>query len=371
MSRSCVRGNGASSRHIDGASGKKRSPKNGTAPHRPAPSRRKRQKRAQGEDASSTGVTDLVYIYLKEISRTPLLDSRQEVQLTKEMWRGRRAERCLRNNGHDGALKARLEQEIHVGRAARRRLVQSNLRLVVNLAKRYIGRGLTLLDLIQEGNIGLMRAVDKFDHRRGHKFSTHATWWIRQAITRAIGNYGNAPRLPAHTGQWLRRLDQATHALTQELGREPREDELAGRLELPVHKVRRLIEASAGTLSLEMEIGGEQESTLGDFIEDQQTPTPWMAAVEAALQEDVALAFDSLTPREARVLTLRFGLRDGYAQTLEEVGEKFGLTRERIRQIEQEAMEKLRTQSRADRLNAYLSTDPPRPSNGKNGHHSA
>ncbi len=365
MSRSCVRGNGASSRHIDGASGKKRAPQNGPAPHRQAPSRRQHQKRAQGEDAGSTGVTDLVYIYLREISRTPLLDSQQEIQLTKEMWRGRRAERCLSNNGHDGNLKARLEHEIRVGRAARRRLVQSNLRLVVNLAKRYVGRGLTLLDLIQEGNIGLMRAVDKFDHRRGHKFSTHATWWIRQAITRAIGNFGSAPRLPAHTGQWLRRLDQATHVLTQELGREPREDEIAERLGLPIYKVRRLIEASAGTLSLEMEIGGDQESTLGDFIEDQQTPSPWATALQTALEEDVAMAFDSLTPREARVLTLRFGLRDGYAQTLEEVGEKFGLTRERIRQIEQEAMEKLRAQSRAERLIAYLVPNPPRPCSGK------
>ncbi len=371
MGRSCVRGNGASTRHIDGASRQKRSARNGAAPHRSAPPRQKHQKRTSNEDASSAGVTDLVYIYLREISRTPLLDSRQEVQLTKEMWRGRRAERGLRNNGHDGALKARLEREIRDGRAARRRLVQSNLRLVVNLAKRYVGRGLTLLDLIQEGNIGLMRAVDKFDHRRGHKFSTHATWWIRQAITRAIGNYGNAPRLPAHTGQWLRRLDQATHTLTQELGREPHEDEIAARLELPVHKVRRLIEASAGTLSLEMEIGGEQESTLGDFIEDQQTPSPWLAALETALRADVSKAFDSLTPREARVLTLRFGLRDGYAQTLEEVGEKFGLTRERIRQIEQEAMEKLRTQPRAERLSTYLSSESPRPPNGKNGHYPA
>ncbi len=356
MSRSGVRGNGASSRHDGEAAEKKKIPRGGA---------RSRDSLPQ-DTGSTTGVNDLVYLYLREISRTPLLNSQQEVQLTKQMWRGRAAERSLRNNGHDGALKARLEQQIRAGAAARRRLVQSNLRLVVNLAKRYVGRGLTLLDLIQEGNIGLMRAVDKFDHRRGHKFSTHATWWIRQAITRAIGNFGNAPRLPAHTGQWLRRLDQISRTLTQELGREPTDVELAEKLGLPVQKVRRLIEASAGTLSLEMDIGEDQESTLGDFIEDQQTPTPWMAALEASLRQDMQTALDSLTPREARVLTLRFGLRDGYAQTLEEVGEKFGLTRERIRQIEKEAMEKLRVESRAARLSGYLNlTAPPRARSGR------
>ncbi len=361
---SCARGNGASSRRKNGASGKTRFPKDRVASHKDTRPRRGRKQRAPREETSGS-VSDLVYLYLREISRTPLLNSQQEIELTKEMWRGRRAQRALCNNGHDGALKTRLEQQIRVGTAARRRLVQSNLRLVVNLAKRYVGRGLTLLDLIQEGNIGLMRAVDKFDHRRGHKFSTHATWWIRQAITRAIGNFGTAPRLPAHTGQWLRRLDQTVHTLTQELGREPTEEEISARLKLPVEKVRRLIEASAGTLSLEMDVGEEQESTLGDFVEDLQTPSPWSAAVEAALQEDVAAALESLTPREARVLTLRFGLRDGYAQTLEEVGEKFGLTRERIRQIEKEAMEKLRLEPRVVRLSSYAATDLARLRSGK------
>jgi RNA polymerase primary sigma factor len=302
---------------------------------------------------------------LREISHTPLLNQRQEVELTQEMWRGRAAARRLRNNGHDGELKTRLENQIRMGDAARRRLVQSNLRLVVNLAKRYVGRGLTLLDLIQEGNIGLMRAVEKFDHRRGHKFSTHATWWIRQAITRAIGNFGNAPRLPAHTGQWLHRIDQVVHSLTQEVGRDPTDVEIAARMDLPVAKVRRLLEASAGTLSLEMDLGGEQDNTLGDFLEDMQTPSPWNVAVDALLHDDISSALDSLTPREARVLTLRFGLRDGYGQTLEEVGEKFGLTRERIRQIEQEAMDKLRAEPRAGRLRAYLGPSMDRPRSGK------
>jgi len=317
------------------------------------------------DESAGSGVNDLVYLYLREISRTPLLNQQQEVELTQKMWRGRSAARRLRNNGHDGERKARLEDEIRLGNAARWCLVQSNLRLVVNLAKRYVGRGLTLLDLIQEGNIGLMRAVEKFDYRRGHKFSTHATWWIRQAITRAIGNFGNAPRLPAHTGQWLRRLDQAVHLLTQELGRDPTDIEIAERMDLPVAKVRRLLEAGAGTLSLEMDMGGDQESTLGDFLEDLQTPNPWNAALEVLMRDDLVSALDSLSPREARVLTLRFGLRDGYAQTLEEVGEKFGLTRERIRQIEKEAMDKLRAESRAARLRGYLGPSPTRPRSGK------
>ncbi len=323
----------------------------------------RRRDRATYDESGSVG--DLVYVYLREISRTPLLNRRQEVELTQEMWRGRLAARRLGNNGHDGELKARLEDEIRMGDAARCVLVQSNLRLVVNLAKRYVGRGLTLLDLIQEGNIGLMRAVEKFDYRRGHKFSTHATWWIRQAITRAIGNLGNSPRLPAHTGQWLRRIDQATHLLTQELGRDPTDVEIAERIDLPIEKVRRLLEAGAGTLSLEMEIGGDQETTLGDFIEDEQTPNPWSAAVDSMMCEDMHSALDTLSPREARVLTLRFGLRDGYAQTLEEVGDKFGLTRERVRQIEKEAMDKLRSESRSARLRGYLDPGAPRARSGK------
>jgi len=314
----------------------------------------KRPRRTKQNDHANAGANDLVYTYLREIGRTPLLDRQQEIQLTKAMWRGRAAERRLHDNGHNGALKAQLEEQIQTGAAARCRLMEANLRLVVNMAKHYVGRGLTLLDLIQEGNLGLMRAVDKFDHRRGHKFSTVATWWIRQAITRAIGTYGTCPRLPAHTSQWLLRLDRTTHILTQELGREPTEVEIAERMRMPVQKVRRLITTSAGTLSLEMDRGGEQEVTLGDFIEDVQTPTPWTAATQELLRQDLLDVLDTLTPREARILTLRFGLRDGYDQTLEQVGEKFGLTRERIRQIEQDALEKLRREARGARLYGYL-----------------
>ncbi len=305
----------------------------------------------------SSGVDDLVYLYLREISRTPLLTFQQEINLGKAMYQGRLAERRLRANGHNDALKSRLEQEFQTGAAARRILLQSNLRLVVSIAKHYVGRGLALLDLIQEGNLGLMRAVDKFDYRRGHKFSTHATWWVRQAITRAIGNLGNSPRLPAHTGQWLRRLDRATRALTQELGRDPREEEIAARMRVSVPRVRQLLAASAGTLSLEMPVGEEPEVVLGDFLEDTHTPTPWQNAVETEMCQEMRDALNKLTAREARVLMLRFGLRDGLDQTLEEVGERFGLTRERIRQIEQNALLKLRTMSRAPHWMSYLQAD--------------
>ena len=321
----------------------------------------KPQRRAKPNEHANVNANDLVYTYLREIGRTPLLDRQQEIELTKTMWRGRAAERHLRNNGHDGARKLQLEEQLHAGAAARRRLMEANLRLVVNMAKHYLGRGLTLLDLIQEGNLGLMRAVDKFDHRRGHRFSTVATWWIRQAITRAVGTYGACPRLPAHTSQWLRRLERTTRVLTQELGREPNEMEIAERMRMPPLKVRRLIEASAGTLSLEMELGGEQEATLGDFIEDAQTPTPWNAAVQELLRCDMVDALEILTPREARILTLRFGLRDGADQTLEEVGERLGLTRERIRQIEQDALKKLRAETRCARLRGYLFATPTAP----------
>jgi RNA polymerase primary sigma factor len=302
---------------------------------------------------------DLVYLYLREISQTPLLTAKQEQSLGKAMWCGRIAEKRLAHNGHTNAQKHRLEKDIRAGNAARCVLMQANLRLVVNLAKHYTGRGLTLLDLIQEGNLGLIRAVDKFDYRRGYKFSTHATWWIRQAITRAIGNLANSPRLPAHTGQWLRHLDRTTRRLTQELGRDPTETEIAKKMRVPVQKVRRLLSASAGTLSLEMQIGGEQDAVLGDFIEDVQSPSPLNASITTQMREEVERALDTLSPREARVLVLRFGLRDGYDQTLEEVGAKFGLTRERIRQIEQMALTKLRRATSAPGLRCYLDQYPP------------
>jgi RNA polymerase primary sigma factor len=308
----------------------------------------------QVESSDSPSADDLVYLYLREIGRTPLLNRQQEVELNKAIRRGRVAERRLRNNGHDSAHKAELERQMYAGAQARRRLMEANLRLVVNMAKHYVGHGLTLLDLIQEGNLGLMRAVDKFDYRRGHKFSTLATWWIRQAITRAIGAYGHTPRLPAHTAQSVRRVERTARLLTQELEREPTDAEVAERLHLPVAKVRHLLQMSSGTLSLDMDVGDEQETTLGDFLEDARTPTPWNAAVRELLRHDLLDALDELTPREARVLMLRFGLRDGTELTLEQVGARMGLTRERIRQIEQGALQKLRKTSPSARLRGYL-----------------
>jgi len=319
----------------------------------PSP-RSSRSRKFCADSAENAFTSDLVYQYLREISETPLLTRAQEIELARAIRRGDQAERRLRSARHTAPTQQRLEEEIYQGNVARRQLLKANLRLVVNLAKSYLGHGLTFLDLIQEGNLGLMRAVDKFDHRRGNKFSTLATWWIRQAIARAVGNYGNSPRLPAHTWQWLRVLERTTRSLTQELGRDPTEHEIAEIMRVPVTKVRRLIAASAGALSLEMQIGEEQDVTLGDFIEDVQTPSPWSAALESAMRDDVWAALETLTPREVRVLTLRFGLRDGYDQTLEQVGAKFGLTRERVRQIEQHALEKLRIASRAEKLASYL-----------------
>ena len=302
---------------------------------------------------SAPAVSDLIYVYLREISQTPLLSQPEEIELAKTIRRGSQAERKLHTNGHNVRLKHSCEEEIRQGNLARRRLLKANLRLVVNLAKHYVGRGLTFLDLIQEGNLGLMRAVDKFD-RRGHKFSTLATWWIRQAITRAIGNFGNSPRLPAHTGQWLRCLERVTRNLTQELGRDPTEAELAREMRVPVHKVRRLLAASAGPLSLEMPIGDEQDTTLGDFIEDDDSPPPDETATYNLLREHLEEVLNSLHPREVRILQLRYGLLDGQAYTLEEVGRKMGVTRERVRQIEAQALSRLRHPSIRRKLRDYL-----------------
>ncbi|MCX7838223.1 MAG: sigma-70 family RNA polymerase sigma factor [Anaerolineae bacterium] len=316
---------------------------------------RRSARRAFSHESPVPSADDLVYLYLHEIGQTPLLTRQQEIELSKAIWRGRLAERRLRTNGHTGTLRARLEREARAGILARHRLLEANLRLVVSIAKHYVGHGLSLLDLIQEGNLGLLRAVDKFDYRRGYKFSTLATWWIRQAIVRALSAYGELPRLPAHTQQRLRRLERMTRLLEQELGHTPSENDLAERMHLPVSKVRRLLEVSAGTLSLETVLNDEQEATLADFLEDVQTPAPWQVAVQASLRADLLKALDALTPREARVLMMRFGLRDGTEQTLEQIGARMGLTRERVRQIEQEALKKLRTLDEA-RWQSYLAS---------------
>lgn len=310
-------------------------------------------RRVRDKDTRALSADDLVYLYLHTIGQMPLLSRQQEIELSKAIWRGRAAERQLRYNGHHGVRRTRLERQVHQGTLARRRLLEANLRLVVSIAKHYMGHGLSLLDLIQEGNLGLIRAVDKFDYRRGYKFSTLATWWIRQAIVRAIGAYGHSPRLPAHTVHRLRCLEQTMRVLEQELGHMPSETDLAERMHLPVSKVRRLLEVNAGTLSLESELNDEQEVTLADFLQDKQTLTPWQAALNESLRNDLLKALEMLTPREARVLRMRFGLWDGAAQTLEEIGARMGLTRERVRQIEQEALKKLRALDE-ERWRSYL-----------------
>ncbi len=279
-------------------------------------------------DLEGMSIDDPVRMYLREIGRVPLLSAAQEVSLAKRMEAG--------------------DDE------ARSHLTEANLRLVVSVAKKYIGRGMSLLDLIQEGNIGLIRAVEKFDYRKGYKFSTYATWWIRQAITRAIADQARTIRIPVHMVETINRLIRTSRRLVQELGRDPTSDEIAREMGLPAEKVREIIKISQEPVSLETPIGEEEDSHLGDFIEDQKALAPADAASHQLLKEQVEDVLDSLTQRERRVLQLRFGLDDGRSRTLEEVGREFGVTRERIRQIEAKALRKLRHPSRSKKLKDYL-----------------
>ncbi|OJW02833.1 MAG: RNA polymerase sigma factor RpoD [Chloroflexi bacterium 54-19] len=279
-------------------------------------------------DFEGMSIDDPVRMYLREIGRVPLLSAPQEVNLAQRMEQG--------------------DEE------ARRHLTEANLRLVVSVAKKYIGRGMSLLDLIQEGNIGLIRAVEKFDYRKGYKFSTYATWWIRQAITRAIADQARTIRIPVHMVETINRLIRTSRRLVQELGRDPTSDEIAREMGLPPEKVREIQKISQEPVSLETPIGEEEDSHLGDFIEDQKALAPADAASHQLLKEQVEDVLDSLTQRERRVLQLRFGLDDGRSRTLEEVGREFGVTRERIRQIEAKALRKLRHPSRSKKLKDYL-----------------
>ena len=279
-------------------------------------------------DFEGMSIDDPVRMYLREIGRVPLLSAVQEVSLALRMEQG--------------------DEE------ARRHLTEANLRLVVSVAKKYIGRGMSLLDLIQEGNIGLIRAVEKFDYRKGFKFSTYATWWIRQAITRAIADQARTIRIPVHMVETINRLIRTSRRLVQELGRDPTSDEIAREMGLPPEKVREIQKISQEPVSLETPIGEEEDSHLGDFIEDQKALAPADAASHQLLKEQVEDVLDSLTQRERRVLQLRFGLDDGRSRTLEEVGREFGVTRERIRQIEAKALRKLRHPSRSKKLKDYL-----------------
>ncbi|WP_339324079.1 RNA polymerase sigma factor RpoD [Paenibacillus sp. FSL W8-0194] len=273
-------------------------------------------------------INDPVRMYLKEIGRVPLLSADDEVELAKRIMNG--------------------DEE------AKRRLAEANLRLVVSIAKRYVGRGMLFLDLIQEGNMGLIKAVEKFDHNKGFKFSTYATWWIRQAITRAIADQARTIRIPVHMVETINKLIRVSRQLLQELGREPTPEEIAAEMELSVEKVREIMKIAQEPVSLETPIGEEDDSHLGDFIEDQEALAPADAAAYELLKEQLEDVLDTLTEREENVLRLRFGLDDGRTRTLEEVGKVFGVTRERIRQIEAKALRKLRHPSRSKRLKDFL-----------------
>ena len=291
-----------------------------------------------------SSLDDPVRMYLREIGRVPLLSAEEEVKLAQRMERGK-VERLKPSPNR---------RLIDDGEEAQRRLTEANLRLVVSVAKKYIGRGMSLLDLIQEGNIGLIRAVEKFDYTKGYKFSTYATWWIRQAITRAIADQARTIRIPVHMVETINRLIRISRRLLQDLGREPTSEEIAEQMDITAEKVREIIKVSQEPVSLETPIGEEDDSHLGDFIEDHTALAPADAASHQLLKEQVEDVLDSLTERERKVLQLRFGLDDGRSRTLEEVGKEFHVTRERIRQIEAKALRKLRQPSRSGKLRLFL-----------------
>ncbi len=306
-------------------------------------------------DLSRISTGDTVGLYLKEMSQVPLLETDQEVRLAKAIEAGREAQDILSNNGFNREERRHLEREIRDGLAAREHLIKANTRLVVSIAKKYMGRGVPFLDLIQEGNLGLMKAVKKFDYTRGYRFSTYATWWIRQTITRSIADQGRTIRVPVHMSDRIRRLYKTARKLEQECGRQPTPEEIAEEMDIEPHKVRWMLRVSWRPMSLERPIGDDGESDeLGSFIEDKTSPMPTENASQRLLAEKIQEMLTTLSPREARILRLRFGLVDGCSHTLEEVGQRFGLTRERIRQIEGKALRRLRHPRRSRQLQDYL-----------------
>ena len=318
--------------------------------------RARRRLQEEEFDLSTISTDDTVGLYLKEMARVPLLTTEQEVDLAKRLERGLKAQKKLDKMNGGGSYKkcAELQGHIEDGRGAREHLIKANTRLVVSIAKKYIGRGVPFLDLIQEGNLGLMKAVEKYDYRRGFRFSTYATWWIRQTITRAIADQGRTIRVPVHMSDRIRRLYKAARDLEQIHGRKPTPAEIAAELNLEPRKVQWMLKVSWRPLSLERPVGEEEDTELGAFIEDDTTPTPTQSAYQHLLKEKVEEVLATLTPREARILRLRFGLQNGRSYTLEEVGQKFGLTRERIRQIEGKALRRLRHPRRSRQLRDYL-----------------
>jgi RNA polymerase primary sigma factor len=308
-------------------------------------------------DLSNVPIDDSVGLYFREMGQQGLLSAEEEVQLAKEIEAGRLAETVFDEEEEelDYDQSFDLSRVREVGDAARAHLIRANTRLVVSIAKKYRGRGLQFLDLIQEGNVGLMKAVEKYDYRRGNRFSTYATWWIRQAVTRALANHGRTIRIPAHLGGRISKLYQVAQELEQELGRQPTAEEIAANMELPAERVRWMLRTSRQPVHLERPVGDESDAELGDFIEDVELPQPAETVAQNMLTEEIGEILDQLTPREARILRLRYGLQDGESRTLKEVGEMFGLSRERIRQLEKEALRKLRHPNFAGHLRQYLS----------------
>ena len=306
-------------------------------------------------DLSNVPIDDSVGLYFREMGQQDLLTADEEVQLAKEIEAGREAAERLEGgeelswDEHDELWMVKER-----GDAARAHLIRANTRLVVSIAKKYRGRGLQFLDLIQEGNVGLMKAVEKYDYRRGNRFSTYATWWIRQAVTRALANHGRTIRIPAHLGGRISKLYQVAQELEQQYGRQPTAEEIAAEMDLPADRVRWMLRTSRQPVHLERPVGDESDAELGDFIEDSEAPPPAEMVAQTMLTEEISEILDQLTPREARILRLRYGLQDGESRTLKEVGEMFGLSRERIRQLEKEALRKLRHPNFAGHLRQYL-----------------
>ena len=309
------------------------------------------------DDLSNIDTDDTIGLYLKEVSRVPLLTADEEVELAQRIEKGRISREELARVNVTFERRLELRKNIEDSWAARDHLITANSRLVISVAKKYMGRGVPFLDLIQEGNIGLIRATKKFDYRRGHKFSTYATWWIRQAVTRAIADQGRTIRVPVHMGDQINKLLRYQHQLTQKLGRDPSVEELAAELDVPVKKVENMIQVARRPLSLETPTDDEEDSVLGDFIEDDEAPAPSDSATYNLLKEHLQTILNDLPPREVRILQLRYGLLDGQAYTLEEVGNKMGVTRERVRQIEAQALSRLRHPSVQKILRDYLRDD--------------
>ncbi len=307
----------------------------------------------------SFNIDDPVRMYLKEIGKVPLLTADQEVELATAMTAGREAKERLDEAAESGETLseeelAQLNKQVKAGERAKQQLAEANLRLVVSIAKRYVGRGMLFLDLIQEGNLGLIKAVEKFDYTKGYKFSTYATWWIRQAITRAIADQARTIRIPVHMVETINKVIRVSRQLLQELGHDPSPEEISEEMNMPVDKVREILKIAQEPVSLETPIGEEEDSHLGDFIPDEAASEPSEAASFTLLKEQLVDVLSTLTPREEKVLKLRFGIEDGRTRTLEEVGKEFNVTRERIRQIEAKALRKLRHPSRSKKLKDFL-----------------